>query len=325
MATEIDKGLQMRRSHQDLWRMGWLSLCVCSVFFVGFDQATQAQSPTNASAGQSSPSVGSRPSISGNVSYEGFSRAIQDVQVSTEEIGQLIDVPVELGQAIKKGQILAQLDDRLERAAVVVSSVQASMEGEIAAAKATYTMQAQRLAQLKQLQRDQMAGADEVRRAELELAVADARWLIAREQRELREAELERLSLQIERRKLRAPFDAIVAEKHLDTGAAVTPGTSMVVRLIRTDLLVGVFNVPAEKSFAMHTGMATQVFFRAARQTVDGVIESLSPVINGESGTVEVRVRIDNPDGSLRPGDRCSMRIAPIPSLTRNSNASNFK
>lgn len=315
----------MRQSIFVLGSIAWLTLAA------GLYGSTQAQTPNSNSTGPSPSSSdprstrsSPRSSLSGNVSYEGFSEAIQDVHVSTEEIGQLIEVPVTLGQSIKKGEIIAQLDDRLERAAVMVSSVQAAMEGEIAAAKATYSMQSQRVAQLKELQRDQMAGTDELRRAETELEVADARWLLAREQRELRHAELKRLELQVERRKLRAPFDAVVAEKLLDSGAAITPGTSVVVRLIRTDQLLGVFNVPAEKSFAMKTGMATQVFFRAARQTVDGVIESLAPVINGESGTVEVRVRIENPKGALRPGDRCSMRITPMQSLTWKTGKSNF-
>lgn len=256
-------------------------------------------------------------SVDVNVSYEGFAEAIQDIYVSTEEVGQLLDVPVTLGQAVKEGDVVAQLDDRLERAAVDVSRVQATMRGEISAAAAGRDMQSFRLEQLSRLHHDSMAGSDEVRRATTELAVAEARLLMANEQLELRNAELKRLELQVERRRLRAPFDAVVAEKRLHAGAAVTPNNSIVVRLVQVDVLQAVFNVLAEKSFAMQPGMATQVYFRAARQTVDGKIDSISPVIDGESGTVEVRVRIQNPDGHLRPGDRCTMRIAPVPHLTR--------
>lgn len=260
--------------------------------------------------------------IDSNVSYEGFSEAIQDVELSTEEVGQLVDVSVTLGQLVRKGDVIAQLDDRLDRASLEVSRMQASMVGEIQAAAAAREMQLFRVEQLTQLRNDEMAGVDELRRAKTELAVSEARLLIAHEQKQLREVELKRLEMQIERRKLRAPFDGLVAEKILDAGATVTPTNPVVLRLVRVDVLIGVFNLPAEKSFNVKPGLTTQIYFRAAHETVDGVIDSISPVINGESGTVQVRVRIDNHDGKLRPGDRCSMRVFPVQQMTRRQSTS---
>ncbi|TWT87937.1 efflux RND transporter periplasmic adaptor subunit [Neorhodopirellula pilleata] len=282
-------------------------------------RSSMAQTSTSQSSSVvlSNVAQGNVPPVDTNVSYEGFSEAIQDVNLSTEEVGQLVDVPVTLGQLVRKGDVIAQLDDRLDRASVEVSRMQASMEGEIRAALATRQMQQFRVEQLSQLRDDQMAGVDELRRAQTELAISEARLLVAQEQQRLRQVELERLELQIERRKLRAPFDGLVAEKSLDAGEAVTPTNLVVIRLVRVDKLIGVFNVPAERSFAMKPGLATQVYFRAARETVDGVIDSISPVINGESGTVQVRVRIDNQDGKLRPGDRCSMRVSPVQQITQ--------
>ncbi|MEP4682651.1 MAG: efflux RND transporter periplasmic adaptor subunit, partial [Rhodopirellula bahusiensis] len=78
---------------------------------------------------------------------------------------------------------------------------------------------------------------------------------------------------------------------------------------VRTDVLHGVFNVMADRALKMKIGMETQVYFRAARKTVDGKIETIGPSINSESGTIEIRVRIENPASELRPGDRCTMRV----------------
>jgi len=274
----------------------------------------RAQSSVASSPNKPPAKIGS---IDPNSSYEGFSEAIQDVNLSTEEVGQLIEVPVSLGQFIRKGDVIAQLDDRSDRASVEVSRVQASMEGEVQAALASRQMQLFRVEQLSQLRDERMAGADELRRAKMELAISEARLLVAQEQRRLRQVELERLELQVERRTLRAPFDGLVAEKFLDAGASITPTNPVLLRLVRVDVLMGVFNVPAERSFVMKPGLVTQIYFRAARETVSGIIDSISPVINGESGTVQVRVRIDNQDGKLRPGDRCSMRVSPVQQLTR--------
>lgn len=254
-------------------------------------------------------------------SYEGFAEPIADIELSTDEVGQLVDVPVTLGQRVTENQLVAQLDDRVQRAAVEVSRAQAIMDGEILAAEATRSLQAYRVEQLSQLRQGNMAGPEELRRAQMELDVAVARVQVAKEQKSLRQTELARLELQVEQRKLRAPFSGVVAVKRLSTGAAITPGNATIMRLIRTDVLIGVFNVPAEQSFTMRVGMATQVYFRAARLTVDGQIESISPAINGESGTVLVRVSIANPNDQLLPGDRLSMRITPGQDLQTKSQA----
>ncbi|MCM2374869.1 efflux RND transporter periplasmic adaptor subunit [Aporhodopirellula aestuarii] len=261
------------------------------------------------------PALASDPEVLTHSSFEGFAEAIHDVEVSTDEFGQLVDVPVQLGQLVKEGDLLAQLDDRIQRAAAEVAKMQSMMDGEIKSAEAAVSLQEYRVEQLRSLHNDRMAGSEELRRATMELDVAKARLQIAIEQKRLRGTELNRLQLQVEQRQIRAPFDGVVAGKRLDAGDAVTPGNSAIVRLIRTDVLIGVFNVPAEASFTMQPGLAAQVYFRAARQTVDAEIDSVAPAINGESGTVLIRVAIPNPDHVLRPGDRLSMRITPGQSL----------
>ncbi|SMP69620.1 RND family efflux transporter, MFP subunit [Neorhodopirellula lusitana] len=298
-------------------------IAACGLMWASVAIPAAAQSPGNTASSEAArtpTSHASEPDV--NVSYEGFSQPISDVRISTEEVGLLVDVPVKLGQYVREGELLAQLRDDAERAALAVARAQAAMDGEIEAAKASRMLQVYRVNQLQQLMKERMAGDEELRRAKMELAVADARVQVAEEQKKLRGIEVQRLELQVESRQLLAPFDGVVAEVSLGTGASVTPSRATLMQLIRVDVLIGVFNVPATKSFAMKPGMATQVYFRAARQTVNAVIDSIAPAINGESGTVQVQVRIENPDGHLHPGDRCSMRVSPIQQITRRSTPS---
>jgi len=284
-----------------------LRIAVASIVLpvISYAQSGAAQTSTAQSARSHDPTSAT------HASYEGFAEAIEDIDVATEEVGQLTDVSVTLGQLVQEGEVIARLDDRAQVAAVNVSAAQAKMEGEIRVAEASRAMQTYRVEQLQQLRRTKMAGPEELRRAEMELAVAEARLVMAGEEKELRRVEMKRLELQVELRKVRAPFTGVIAAKRLGSGDAVTPGNSAIVRLIRTDTLIGVFNVPAEHSFAMRPGMKVQVYFRAARETVDAAIDAVAPAINGESGTVLIRVKIKNPNNTLRVGDRLSMRVTP--------------
>ncbi|KLU01566.1 Membrane fusion protein of RND family multidrug efflux pump [Rhodopirellula islandica] len=245
----------------------------------------------------------------GDSAYEGFSQAIEDIYLGSEDLGRITEIPVKVGQRVQANDVIARLDDEIERASMEIAKIQASMVGEIHAAQASLDLQTVRVEHLRRLLRDEMAGSDELRRAEMELNVAKARLLTATEQRSLRMAEANRLELQWKRRCIRAPFDGVIAEKKAGLGATITPSDPEIVRLVRTDILQGVFNVMADRAMAMKIGMDTQVYFRAARKTVDGKIETIGPSINSESGTIEIRVRIQNPSGELRPGDRCTMRL----------------
>jgi multidrug efflux pump subunit AcrA (membrane-fusion protein) len=47
------------------------------------------------------------------------------------------------------------------------------------------------------------------------------------------------------------------------------------------------------------------VSFLSVKRPVPGTIEFVSPMVEAGSGTVTVRVRVENPDGSLWAGEPC--------------------
>jgi len=85
-----------------------------------------------------------------------------------------------------------------------------------------------------------------------------------------------------------------------------------VVRLISTDQLVAVINVPAEQMNHLPIGGNVRVQLANARRLVTAKVYSVAPAIDGESGTVQVRILLPNPDGDLRAGDRCSVTVGPV-------------
>ncbi|CAD72216.1 probable cation efflux system (czcB-like) [Rhodopirellula baltica SH 1] len=297
MQRPLWNGWNKKMTKQTSWTVVGLSVFVA--FHLTADLAS-AQATTGTQRGIA---------LYGDSAYEGFSQAIEDIYLSSEDLGRIIELPVKVGQRVKANDVIARFDDEIEKASMEIAQAQASMMGEINAAQAALDMQTIRVEHLRRLLRDEMAGSDELRRAEMELKIAAARLLTATEQRTLRSAEANRLELQWKRRTIRAPFDGVVAEKKAGLGATITPSSPEIVRLVRTDTLHGVFNVMADRALQMKPGMETQVYFRAARKTVDGKIDTIGPSINSESGTIEIRVRIDNPTGELRPGDRCTMRV----------------
>lgn len=297
-----------KANHKETDMNRWMLATMAYGLVTGLIAGVVSLGPT--ASAQTPAQNGSRGiALYGDSAYEGFSQAIEDIYLGSEDLGRIIELPVRVGDRVKAGEVIAKLDDEIEKASMEIARIQASMVGEVQAAEASADMQRTRVQHLRRLSADQMAGSEELRRSEMELAIAEARVTTAKEQQQLRAAEAKRLQLQWERRTIRAPFDAVVAEKKIGVGATITPTDPEIVRLIRTDVLHGVFNVLANQAIAMRPGMKAEVYFRAARRTVDAVVDTVGPNINGESGTTEVRVRIENPNGDLRPGDRCTMRL----------------
>ena len=243
--------------------------------------------------------------------YEGFTEPRHDIMVAAAEIGRLDAVNVAVGDRVVAGQVIGQLEDALQAASVEIAELQAVMTGEWDAAKAEAELNRGRAGKLRKLASEGMARPDETQRAEADLQISLARQLAAEEQLRLRGLELKRYRLQLERRKIRSPMDGVISKVFHQAGEYVTPGEPAVVRLLVIDTIDAVFNVPVEDVAAIKPGTPVVIYLRSSAVTLDAHISVIAPDIDGESGTVEVRVQLDNGEGRLLVGDRCTLQLKP--------------
>jgi RND family efflux transporter MFP subunit len=242
--------------------------------------------------------------------YEGFTEPRHDIMVAATEIGRIESLTVEVGDHVQAGQEIGQLEDALQASSVQIAQHQASMTGELDATGAEVELHQSRTQSLRKLAADGMARPDELSRAETDLRIAIAKYAAAKEQLELRKLELERYELQLQRRKILVPMDGVISRLFHKPGEYITPGDPAVVRLLVTDKLFAVFNIPVEDTAVIHVGSSVKVHLRSSSRTLDASVTSIAPDIDGESGTVQVRVELDNADRSLLVGDRCTLRLA---------------
>jgi len=241
--------------------------------------------------------------------FDGFTEAADDVMVSGSDLGRIQSITVKMGDYVQAGDVLAELDDSLQRASLAISRAQADAEGEIQLALADESLQRLRTEKLRQLARDSMARPDELRRAEAELQSATARVRIAKEQQHLRRLQVQRDELQLESRKVIAPTSGVIARVLRAAGEYITPADAAIFQLLTVDRLEAVFNIPVEHINLVGKGDRVRVFLRSQSKTVDAVVDRMSPSIDGQSGTIQIRIIIDNADRSFRSGDRCTLQL----------------
>jgi RND family efflux transporter MFP subunit len=220
--------------------------------------------------------VATRPVGSGVVndrlSAIGDGEAIQSVIVMPQATGTVNEILVKSGDLVKKGQVLAQLDDDeqiilRDQAQVVLRSAREKSD--------TYR-------NLKSFSR---------------LEVLDSQ--IASETAQLTVTNAE---LALKRRSVIAPIDGIVGIVAVNIGDNVTTASNIVTIDNRTELLVD-FWAPERFAIQVKPGMPVEAasVSRPGR-TFQGSVEAVDNRVDPASRTIRIRARIPNVDDELRAG-----------------------
>lgn len=193
-----------------------------------------------------------------------------------------------VGQRFKAGDTITQIDDAHYRLLAVRSEAQ-KLEAATLATIAADAFDAQR-----KLYEENMQSKVELDRRAAELATARSR-------KKITEAEYSEAILNLGYCRIAAPFDGRVEEILIREHETVRNGQP-VVRIIGDRELLAVVNLPI-KFLPKVQGMLSFRFPEGPEgKKVSGRIFEISPRADHRSGTIEVKVLIDNKDGKLTSG-----------------------
>lgn len=210
--------------------------------------------------------------------------------------GRVVRVHVQLGQAVREGEPLLELvapgaaeqANDGERARLALDAARANAERVTA-------LVGDRLAP----ERDAVEAQRAVREAELAVQLAQRKRAL------LKNADAEGRVV------VRARRAGVVVEKNVLEGQEVRGGSGETL-MVLADLgqvwvLVDVFG---EEAQGVKAGMDAEVVTMSAPgQTIRGVVDSVSAVVDPVRHSIPVRVRVDNRDGALRPNDQARVRL----------------
>ncbi len=210
-------------------------------------------------------------------------------RIASPVLGRVVAARVEVGDSVRAGQVLAELDSP------DLATAQADMR------KALADEERKRLA----LDRArQLYGADVLARRDLENAEADFRQADA----ETRRARQHVRNLNAEgagdgRYAVRAPIAGIVADKQVNPGQEVRPDQPaplMVVSDLRQ--VWAIADVPEKLAVALHRGQGVLLETDAwpGRQ-FKATINRIAVAVDPATRRVQVRCALDNADGRLKP------------------------
>lgn len=209
------------------------------------------------------------------VSAIGVLEANRGVDVTTSVSGIVQQIRFESGETVAQGQVLVQLDADVERANL--ASAQALLK----------------LAKADLARGQSLRSSDNISKATLEQRQS---------QYEVASAEVAALSAQIEKKVINAPFNGELGIRKINVGQYLDPGSAIVNIQDLSRMLVN-FSISQKELSDLKAGQAVRMSTDAyPTKTFDGTITAIEPLVNQQTGMVEVQGTFNNADGLLRPG-----------------------
>jgi RND family efflux transporter MFP subunit len=232
----------------------------------------------------------SGPTISGSLEPE------QTATVRSEVSGSVLRTFVDAGERVRRGQLLANLDDRaIEEGFLSSRSAVRSAESALTLARRNL-QRTERLTQAGALPERDLENAQlDVTNAEG--ALADARARLAAAQEQLGDT------------RVRAPFDGIVSERQADAGDVVQLGAALF-SIVDPRRLRLEASVPADQIGRLRQGTEVEFTVTGLDRRITGGIERINPVVDSTTRQIRIYVSIPNLDQALVAGLFAEGRVA---------------
>lgn len=198
----------------------------------------------------------------------------QNIIIYPEYSGILLDVNVNEGDRVQKGQILARIDEG------GLSSQLAQLEAQAALAKTTFERQ-QRLW-------EQNIGSE-------------IQYLEAQTNYEALQNSVNQMRSQLAKTIVRAPFSGIIDEVISEEGEVVAPGQSRLFRLINLSNMYISAAVPENYLGSIRKGTEVLVEIPASGTSFSSTVRQVGNYINPNNRTFEIQVEVPRSEDQVKP------------------------
>jgi RND family efflux transporter MFP subunit len=159
------------------------------------------------------------------VEAAGTVRASQTSQVSSQVMGNIVEIRTHEGDRVQAGQVLAILDDTQSRSATdQATATVTSAEKEVSAADSDLALAVTTLKRYQQLYEKKSVSPQEFDEIKARYQSAEARRDMARAGQAQANASLTQARTSLGYTRIRAPFAGVVTERKVDAGTLASPG-----------------------------------------------------------------------------------------------------
>jgi membrane fusion protein (multidrug efflux system) len=201
--------------------------------------------------------------------------AKSESKVTNKVDGMIDKIHVEEGMSVTKGQVLAEIDSEnylleLERTTIDVDS-----------AVAEYNRS-------RPIDGKQLIAAKDLEQLEFLVKTRKNQQKVAK--------------IKVRDAKVRAPISGVIASRMVKEGNMTANAGSEMFTIVALDTLQGVVYLPEAEMNNVHINQQAFLNFPANAKSIPATVALISPIIDTESGTFKVTLKVNNDDHAFKPG-----------------------
>jgi RND family efflux transporter MFP subunit len=201
--------------------------------------------------------------------------AKSESKVTNKVDGMIDKIHVEEGMSVTKGQVLAEIDSEnylleLERTTIDVDS-----------AVAEYNRS-------RPIDGKQLIPAKDLEKLEFLVKTRKNQQKVAK--------------IKVRDSKVRAPISGVIASRMVKEGNMTANAGSEMFTIVALDTLQGVVYLPEAEMNNVHINQQAFLNFPANEKSIPATVALISPIIDTESGTFKVTLKVNNDDHAFKPG-----------------------
>ena len=198
----------------------------------------------------------------------------EETELSFETSGRIVEIYFDEGTHVKKGDLMAKINDR---------PLQAQLQ----------RLHAQkRMVQEREFRQKSLLERDAISKESYDQIVTE---------QQVMEADIALVEARIAETELRAPFDGIVGLRHLSSGSFINPNTK-IARLVKNRPLKIEFSVPERYTGQIKQGFPISFRVDGIADTFKASVYAVDPKIDIQTRTIIVRAKYANLNEELKPG-----------------------
>jgi membrane fusion protein, multidrug efflux system len=219
--------------------------------------------------------------FSKEVRSTGTLRPDEEVDLAFETSGKIISIKFTEGTRVKKGDLLAKINDR---------QLQAQLEKLLAQKKLT---------EAKEFRERSLLEKDAISQESYDQIVTELQTI---------EADINLIQARISETELRAPFDGIIGLRYLSEGSYATSSTK-IAKLIKISPIKIEFSIPERYASEIKIGYPVTFDVDGVNKTFEASVYAVDPKIDIDTRTIVLRALYPNTKEELKSGRYASITL----------------
>ncbi|MEA2697984.1 MAG: hypothetical protein QOI66_2255 [Myxococcales bacterium] len=249
----------------------------------------------------------------GAIVLPGSVQALQETVVYSRANGYVRRWLADIGDKVKEGQLLAELDTpELDQELVAARAQLAQAQASILQSKANRDFAKTSLERVKRLAPAGVTSQQEFEQAQAQEAVAEANLSVSQANAGAQQANIERLSKLKSFGRVVAPFGGVITLRSIDRGALVTAGNATPLFKIATmDPVRVLLQIPQNVAPSIRTHLPAKVTVREYPNRVfEADVTRSAGALDPTLRTMTTEIRMPNPKGELMAGMYAEVSIS---------------